>query len=234
MADHDIGGSGQLSQVRFGAVAQLRDYWQGLCDSHGGPPPSSALDPAGLGSLIEDLFIAERIGRGLLRLRVVGRNLSTLAGVDMQGLPLSALLTPESRISFAAMVEKLFSEHQPVEARLRGAAGFGRQGVSARLLLLPLALPRLGPAVLLGCLAAEQPQARLPGLRFALEEPLVPATALPRAASPFAPSPLAAPHPETQPVLPGLRLVVDQPWIARAMPHRRARPLRLVVSREAI
>ncbi|MCB5410077.1 PAS domain-containing protein [Pseudogemmobacter faecipullorum] len=221
MLDQEIDGTGPMRPVRFGALAQLREHWQRLCARHGGPPPSSALDPADLGPLIEDLFIAERIGRGLLRLRVAGRNLSALAGVDMQGLPLSALLTPETRISFADLVERMFRDGQPVETGLRASSGYGRQIASARLLLLPLALPRLGPEVLLGCLATERPQSHMPGLRYAISGPdmLLPLTsglapALPRGAR-------------------GPRLLLDQPWVRRAPARRAPGHLRLVASRES-
>jgi hypothetical protein len=124
----------------FEGLAQVRAYWEGL-RGDGRLPHRSALDPRGLSGVLDRVFLAERIGRGLVQLRIAGSGLADFAGTDVRGLPLSCLFAPESRPQLAQSVERVFDTPAVAELDLgsdRAAGG----GLVARLLLLPLAEDR--------------------------------------------------------------------------------------------
>jgi hypothetical protein len=131
----------------FEGLAQVRAYWEGL-RGDGQLPQRSALDPRGLSGVLDRVFLAERIGSGLVQVRIAGSGLSDFAGMDIRGLPLSVLFAPESRPQLAQSVERVFEAPAVAELDLgsdRAVAG----GLVARLLLLPLADDR-GTKLLLG------------------------------------------------------------------------------------
>lgn len=121
----------------FDGLAQVRAYWEGLRDK-GGLPQRSALDPRGLSGMLDRIFLAERIGRGLVQLRLAGSGLADFAGTDVRGLPLSCLFTPESRPLLAQSIETVFDGPAVAEVDLGSNRPDGDARV-ARLLLLPLA-----------------------------------------------------------------------------------------------
>jgi hypothetical protein len=115
---------------------QVRAYWEGLrCE--GRLPSRAALDPRGFGGVLDRVFLAERIGKGLVQVRVAGSALAELAGTDLRGLPLSCLFTPESRPLLALALEEVFAA--PAVAEIDLGSDRDRAGLAvARLLLLPL------------------------------------------------------------------------------------------------
>ncbi|MFN3577078.1 MAG: PAS domain-containing protein [Tabrizicola sp.] len=121
----------------FDGLAQVRAYWESL-RRDGGLPERAAIDPRGLGGVLDRVFIAERIGHGLVQVRVAGSRLADLAGLDLRGLPLSCLFTVESRPQLGLMIERAFTAPAVVELDL-GLDRAPATGPVARLLLLPLA-----------------------------------------------------------------------------------------------
>jgi hypothetical protein len=116
--------------------AQVRAYWEALRQGVALPARAS-LDPRGLGGVLDRVFLAERIGKGLARVRIAGSELTQLAGTELRGLPLSCLFTQESRSLLALALEEAFSGPAIVEIDL----GFDRTSnglATARLILLPL------------------------------------------------------------------------------------------------
>ena len=121
----------------FEGLAQVRAYWEGLREA-GALPQRAALDPRGLSGVLDRVFLAERVGRGLVQLRIAGSGLAEFAGTDVRGLPLSCLFTPESRPLLAQCIESVFDT--PAIAELDLASDrLGGRSLLARLLLLPLA-----------------------------------------------------------------------------------------------
>lgn len=121
----------------FDGLAQVRAYWEGLRDA-GQLPQRAALDPRGLSGALDRVFLAERIGRGLAQVQVAGSGLADFAGMDVRGLPLSCLFTPESRPLLAQGIETVFDTPAVTEIDL-GADRLGGGALMARLILLPLA-----------------------------------------------------------------------------------------------
>lgn len=131
-------------------LAQVRAYWEGLRRPDR-LPGRDALDPRGLSGMLDRVFLAERIGQGLARVRIAGSCLADFAdGTDLCGLPLSCLFAADSRPLLAQCVERVFSE--PAIAEVDLGSDRGRVGATiARLLLLPLA-DDAGSKILLGAI----------------------------------------------------------------------------------
>ncbi|WP_160147711.1 PAS domain-containing protein [Tabrizicola flagellatus] len=121
----------------FDGLAQVRAYWESL-RRDGAMPERAAIDPRGLIGVLDRVFLAERIGRGLVQVRIAGSRLADFAGIDLRGLPLSCLFTAESRPQLGLMVERAFAAPAVVELDL-GLDRAPATGLVARLLLLPLA-----------------------------------------------------------------------------------------------
>ncbi|WP_157960536.1 PAS domain-containing protein [Primorskyibacter marinus] len=119
------------------ALRLVDAYWHGLRHDH--PIPArSEVDPRGLQGALDVSFIVERIGKGLARLRVAGAHLSDLMGMEVAGMPLSALFVPESRESLASALEKAFADPAILRLELRAEAGIGRPALTGKLVLYPL------------------------------------------------------------------------------------------------
>lgn len=117
-------------------TSQVRAYWAALRQG-GALPARAALDPRGFGGVLDRVFLAERIGKGLAHVRIAGSALTELAGTELRGLPLSCLFTAESRPLLAQALEEVFTGPAIVEIDLgsdRGSTGLA----IARLVLLPL------------------------------------------------------------------------------------------------
>ena len=121
----------------FEGLAQVRAYWEGLREA-GQLPQRTALNPRGMSGVLDRVFLAERIGRGLVQLRVAGSGLAEFAGLDVRGLPLSCLFTPESRPLLSQVIESVFDTPAAAEIDL-GSDRLGGDIPVARLVLLPLA-----------------------------------------------------------------------------------------------
>lgn len=115
-------------------LSQTRAYWEGLRQGTA-LPLRKAVDPRGLVGVLDRVFLADRIGRGIAQVRIAGSALTEFAGIDVRGLPLSCLFAPESRGLLADTMEKVFTGPALAEIDL----GSDRApGPLARLLLLPL------------------------------------------------------------------------------------------------
>ena len=154
--------------------AELRAYWEAL--RQGMQIPSRAdLDPRGMADILDRVFVGERIGQGIARLRIAGMALAELAGTDMKGLPLSSLFLPEARARLAEALELVLTGDTLVEMQLQAEEGIGRPRLDGRLLLLPLRPGKDGFPLVLGCLATDGRIGRAPrrfGIRHVIAERL--------------------------------------------------------------
>lgn len=96
----------QAAALPFAGLAEVRAYWEGL-RRRNQLPLRSQLDPRGLAGALDRVFIAERIGRGLVQVRIAGSGLVALAETDPRGLPLSCLFAADSRPVLAQVLENM-------------------------------------------------------------------------------------------------------------------------------
>ncbi|WP_170971975.1 PAS domain-containing protein [Rhodobacter sp. SY28-1] len=137
-------------------LSQTRAYWEGLRQGSA-LPQRKAIDPRGLVGVLDRVFLADRIGRGVAQIRIAGSALTDFAGMDVRGLPLSCLFGAESRGLLGDTLEKVFTGPAVAELDL----GSDRTpGPFARLLLLPLE-DETGGRLVLGAMGfAEERHAR--------------------------------------------------------------------------
>ena len=208
---------GQGTAGRFGLLAEVRAYWEGL--RHGvALPQRDQIDPRGIAGALENTFLLERIAPGIARFRLAGMQLHDLMGMDVRGMPLSALIEPAGRNRLAEGLETVFAAPAITEIWLEGERGIGRPALEGRMLLLPLLSNRGQSDLALGCLALDGALGRAPR-RFAIAGLMHEA---------LAPRALPAPALARQPGLaePGAALTPDAPRPPRGKPN-----LRLVHSR---
>jgi hypothetical protein len=117
-------------------LSQTRAYWEALRQGSA-LPQRKAVDPRGLVGVLDRVFLAERIGRGIAQIRIAGSELTEFAGLDVRGLPLCCLFGTESRGLLADTLEKVFTGPAVAEIDLGSDRAAG-MGPVARLLLLPL------------------------------------------------------------------------------------------------
>lgn len=119
------------------ALAELEAYWSALPRTRG-LPKRTDLDPANLGPLLENAFVLERIAPGVARIRVAGRAVAALLGVEPRGLPLTAAFLPQSRAAMANYIEAVFAGPNIVELPLEGPRAMGQPRLQGRIMILPL------------------------------------------------------------------------------------------------
>ncbi|MDO5604663.1 MAG: PAS domain-containing protein [Paracoccus sp. (in: a-proteobacteria)] len=142
-------------------LAGLRAYWQGL---RGGRVVPDRVDVtvAGLGQALDYAFILERIAPGAARLRLAGRHLIDLMGMEVRGMPVAALFAPPSRGRLSDVLEGMFQTPQLVDLTLFSAADYGNPPLHGRLLLLPLKSDLGDVTRALGCLVTQTRIGRAP------------------------------------------------------------------------
>lgn len=114
---------------------QAEAYWSALrCG--GDVPLRSQIDPRGLQSVLAHVFVLQRIAPGLARFRLAGRHLNDLAGMEVRGMPLSALFSAQARDGLAEVLKAVFDT--PAIGDLSLGDGARGAGGEARVLLLPL------------------------------------------------------------------------------------------------
>ncbi|MGJ8545513.1 MAG: PAS domain-containing protein [Sulfitobacter sp.] len=138
----------------YSALAQVEAYWEAL---RGGRtvPLRSEIDPRGIELALAHAFIVERIAPSIARLRVAGNHLSLLMGMDVRGMPLTALFTPEQRRKLADTLEEVFEMPATSTISLVAPAGQGQSRLEGRMILLPLQSDMGDISRLLGCLVVQ-------------------------------------------------------------------------------
>jgi hypothetical protein len=149
-------------------LREVEAYWELLRDGRL-VPDRGEVDPRGFPGALSQSFLLERIAPGLARIRVTGRHLCDLMGIDMQGLPLTSLFLPEARPAIIEVLSAVFEEPAVARAKLSSPGGIGRRKLEARLLILPLRDDQGDVTRAVGCLVAEGPIGRTPR-RFAVDE----------------------------------------------------------------
>lgn len=147
--------------------AQLEGYWQALRPATGALPRRADVDPRGIADLLEGCLLLERIAPGQVRIRLAGMALCDLLGMDLRGMPLSALMVPEARPALAAHLERVFDGPAIGRYQLEGERGFMRGPFAGDMLVLPLLGQSGRPDRALACLVTQGRAGPAPR-RFAL------------------------------------------------------------------
>jgi len=147
--------------MNYPAIAQVEAYWEGLRAGRL-MPPRAEVDPRGMSAALEYAFILERVAPGAARFRLAGMHLSDLMGMDVRGMPLSAMFTAEARGQMAEVLESVFTTPQVVRVGLGGVRGIGRGPLEAQLLLCPLESDLGDADRVLGCLQTKGDIGRQP------------------------------------------------------------------------
>jgi hypothetical protein len=123
--------------MNFPAITQTEGYWDAL---RGGAaiPMRADIDPRGLTDVLEFAFILERIAPGVGRFRLAGMHLSDLMGMEVRGMPVTAMFLPQARKEISEIFEKVLETPSVAILDLQGDGGFGRARIEAKMLLAPL------------------------------------------------------------------------------------------------
>lgn len=125
--------SGQsLSPIR-----QAEAYWTALRDGNS-IPKRSDVDPRGLENLLHCSFIVESVAPGVARFRLAGRQIAEITGMEVRGMPLTALFTPLSRNAVSAALTEVFEMPAIAEFVLSSETRIARPQFEAHMVLLPL------------------------------------------------------------------------------------------------
>ena len=150
----------------FAMLAEVRAYWEGLREG-GALPERDRIDPRGIAGALENTFLLERVAPGIGRFRIAGMQLHDLMGMDVRGMPMSALFEPTARNRLADGLEGVFSGPAVLELWLEAERGIGRPSLEGRMIVLPLTGMRGETDLALGCLAMDGALGRAPR-RFAI------------------------------------------------------------------
>ena len=148
-------------RAQRGAMAQIESYWEGLRNGRI-MPSRSEIDPRGIAGALDHAFILERVARGVARFRLAGMHLNDVMGMEVRGMPLTALILPESRDEMGEALATVFEEPAMVRLTLTSDSGLGRSPMDARMLLMPLRSDLGDVSRILGCFVAEGSVGRAP------------------------------------------------------------------------
>jgi hypothetical protein len=133
----DISQAQDVIMTNPTALNELEQYWSSLPRTRG-VPLRKDVDPVAMGALLEDSFILERVAPGVARIRVAGRNIAKLIGVEPRGLPLTAVLLPDARAAMVYYIEAAFNGPSIVELPLESPRAVGQPQLQGKIMLLPL------------------------------------------------------------------------------------------------
>ena len=147
-------------------LVELLDYWESLRAGRTAPLRSE-IDPRKIENALEHAFILERNGNHNARFRIAGMQLCTLMGMEIRGMPATALIAPDSRAQFTRLIERLFSTPEILELQLEAPCP-GRETLTGQMLLLPMKNDAGEVSRVLGCLVTTGHIASPPN-RFAIQ-----------------------------------------------------------------
>jgi hypothetical protein len=143
------------------AFAEMRGYWEALRRPEG-LPQRADLDPRGLRNCLHQALIAERVAPGLARMRLAGATFTDVMGMEVRGMPLSALFDPMARAGLEAVLNRVFAGHDMATLLLEAERGLGRPALTAQLMLLPMVGETGDVDLMLGCLVLRGTAGRTP------------------------------------------------------------------------
>lgn len=189
-------GDLQAEGRAYQPLQDVRAYWEAL-RRNGQVPCRSDINPRGMASALEQVFLVEQVAPNHGRLRLAGMGLCDLLGMDVRGMPITALLEPVSRARLSQSLGGVFRGEHVLDLWLQAEGGIGRPPLAARMLLLPLIGSTGEPDLALGCLCRNGQIGRTPR-RFSISRVVREALG---AATQACPPPPAAAAPRGKPHL---------------------------------
>lgn len=157
-----------LEDNRFPAVNEMQNYWDDLRGDRQ-VPLRSEVDPRKIENCLAYAFILERIAPGLARFRLAGTHLNDLIGMEVRGMPLTAIFAPDARNGLSELLEQVFSDPSVVQISLKAEDAIGKPPIDGRMILLPLKSDFGDVTRVLGCFVTQGAIGRTPR-RFALTD----------------------------------------------------------------
>jgi len=143
-------------------------YWRSMCQD-GDIPRRSDIDPRKIDRLLPNTFILERVAPGLARLRIAGTHLSDLLGMEVRGMPVSALFEPSDREDLAQHIVHLFDEPATIRISLSSKGYRGSKPLNGSMLLMPLRSDLGDVSRAIGCFISGHTSIRAPH-RFGISD----------------------------------------------------------------
>ena len=135
-------------------IAEVKTYWNRLRNGRVAPTRAE-IDARGIQNALGHAFLIDRIATGHARLRIAGMHLCDLMGMEVRGMPLSALFDLSTRPALSEHLEAVFRTPEVVEFGLTAEGSIRREALSGQMILLPL-LDSAGLAThALGCIDVE-------------------------------------------------------------------------------
>jgi hypothetical protein len=199
------------AEMRFPAIARVETYWEALRDGRR-MPARAEVDPRGIADVLEYAFILESVAPGVARMRIAGMHLNDLMGMDVRGMPVSAMFLPETRADLEGVLGAVLESPAKAHLTLGADNSTTLPRLSAQMLLLPLRDDRGRPTRILGALQSRGTIGRGPRRFRCLDEAIEPIRAVQDTTYPLPedmpPAPVAAAE-DQAPFVPHLKLVHD-------------------------
>lgn len=122
---------------QISVLMALESYWRSLAPS-GEVPVRGAIEPREIGPCLRHCYMATLVAPGLARIRFAGQELEQVFGMDVRGMPMSALFDAGSRVRLHDALERVAGSPAIVELPLQTDQGFPRRNLPGRMSLLPL------------------------------------------------------------------------------------------------
>ena len=125
------------AEQRQPVLGLVEDYWDSLREGRA-MPTRDEIEPRALTGALSHAFVLERVAPGLARFRVAGSHMSALLGMEVRGMPISAMFEPHTRSRLAEALESACASPAVVRAGLGCRASIGRPALTGGMVLLPL------------------------------------------------------------------------------------------------
>ncbi len=134
-------------------LAEIRTYWEEL---RGGRlmPLRSEIDPREMSSFLEVCFVLERTMDTQIRFRLAGLEISDIMGMEVRGMTLRSLISPDARDQFDAQIDAVFETPEIQEYKLVAQERDAPELVG-NMLILPLKSETGETDRAIGCLSTQ-------------------------------------------------------------------------------
>lgn len=124
------------TDLDYPMVACVCAHWASLRRPHNLPARAS-LDPSAMAPALPNVFLGEFISPSVARIRLCGHAVEDVMGMDLRGMPLTALFGAAARSDIMAALAQI-GRGVRVTLSLQAEPGFGQPEMVAQLALMPL------------------------------------------------------------------------------------------------